>query len=606
MLNVLRLLLYLGGMAYKKDLLLYLSIKSDGMNGQSVSSTILNRLVKKSYVELIKKEKFNTAFDVVKITDLGICYIANKENKTSDEVLQLAPSQKSSRTSKSLNKLMNRNRVLISVVSCGALVFPSEKPSLDYLYATLMGASATSETQEAYKDSFSRDELVNILNTTGIFYTDKECRKFFLNQIDNNDTTLAVKFSGAYLRQDKILIFFLESPHKNKTIFFDKSSMQSILHSLEMFGPVTDEYRNLNMFGPKDVAPSGGFAPKSRDYTSKPYAVILSNGYEKVYASVIGKKYGMLEPGIERDGYDQRETARFRKKDKSKKTTSSRYMLRADLNEDHQVFRRTFVCPFSSDGLTMLNYLMNTSVEGWYSDSKGLFACSPFTCPEQDNKIYNQLFPGVDTTNNSSAIFIPVPEINVLRSIHEQSQNTSILTYNFLVEPLSRAIRNPNVKFYVINNLATNPDGTLAPEIEAVQSGLYATSGRFAGRDVLESYLAKKELMYTDSECRKLPTLFNQSAVDFWNDVYQKKISFKQIEKVIAPHPLKKPKRHYHRKSGKYITYGPCTEEEYKAIKRYCSMKGISVRHLIKSIVVPEIKAILAEMSSTDDEPEDI
>lgn len=599
MIELLKLIMHLNGLVYKKDLLLSMSFELHN------ASSKLNYILKKGFIEIIEKERYNTAHDMVRITKEGIHYIAEKENTTVYELLQNFPPQLASYTSKSINKSMEANRARIAMLICGVPVFPKDKPSFSYLCSKLAHPNSNCEGKQGYLDSLDHDEIKDILDDTGVFYSNKEFREYSREEIDSDDTTFLSKFAGVFIKQDKILIVFLESPAENKTIYFETKSMKSIIKSLkETFQDITTAYRSLSSFGPKKVS-NDVFVPENWQFASEPYALIISNGYEKVYASVIGKKYGKLEAGTSKDGYDQREDARRKGKRRHGKSISTHYFLKADLNEDKRIFRRTFVCPFSSEGMRMLNYLLSTSVEEWYETSKDYFSYKPFACGE-DNEIYDQLFPGRDTSfSRASSIYMPVPELNVLRKIHSEEGHYSILTYDFLIEPLSRSVRNPNVKFYNLKNLIKLSDGGFKPTFEEVNNGLYAKSGLYAGRDDLEVYLKKNQLQYTDNECRKLPTLFSLPASEFWNKVHSKEITFGQITKKLPPHELKKKKIYRRRKTDKYISVGPFSEEYYKYIKRYCSMKGISVHYFINSTLFTALKDVLTDAfpSSAEVEP---
>ena len=574
--KALELMMMIGGMAYKKDLVLGMSgaFKNDGLR---LAERKILRIKNKGWFEEVSKEEYNTAYSLIKLTPEGYKQLATYQDISLKQLMDQAPRQINYQSSYALRESMEDKRVLLAMHSVGIPFYPSEKPTLEGLC-----------------DKNVLEEYGPELLKNGIFYTDKEIRAFLKDsEFHDEDTTLACKFAGAIISQDKIIIVFLETPGKNKAITFYSKPMNGILKALnQKFKSITLAFRTVKNFG--DRLSSNGIFTERKSYRLRPYALMISNGYEKVYSSVVGNKFGKLELGETQDGIDNRENVRIRLKEREKKDKAS-YYLRADLNEEKALFDRIFVIPFNSDGTVMLNYLVHTSIEQWYEDSKQIFQNSEyFSVPELD-RVADLRFPGLDNSTKRTAIYFPVPELNMLRKLYETKKECSIVTTANLITPFARSIRNNNITFYTLDN----------GKVEKLDTpGVFTTSGRYTGREKLETYLKEENWEYTENEYKKLPGLFGLSAPEFWQQVDEGKITYEQVMATLSPHVYKKKVRFKKKKQHGILFYVP--EETYKALKKYCLKKGYSVRYYVTSLVAPRFHEIEAEENPKKDTRETI
>lgn len=578
--KALELILALGGMAYKKDLALGMSFWFSNDATRMAERKIV-KLKNKGYVEEISKEEFRTPHNLIKITTEGCKYLATKKDISLKELMDSAPHRVDYKASDSLKRAMSANRVLLAMHSSGIKFFPQDKPKLINL------------ANNSYRAEDYEPELLK----KGIFYTSKEIREYMKqSNLHNEDTTFAAKFSGAYISQDKIIFIFLEPPGKNKAIKFMYKPMKDLINGLQRgLKNSIKAFRVLEGYGPRML--NDGVYKERKLCMSKPYALIISNGYEKVYASVIGNKYGKVSLDKQDDGITNREKARSKPRKNRDSQVDFTYYLRADLNEDKALFPRTFVIPFNSDGIKMLDYLTSHSVEQWHFDSKELFANNQelFSTPN-DSRLGDLRFPGLDNSSNKPAIFMPVPELNMLRYMHESKINCSLVTASNLVNHISRSVRSDTVTYYTVDT------GIISM---ASDVGNFVTSGRHSGRESFEKFLLENNLEYTENEYAKLPRLFNLSAPEFWKQVDTGEISYDTIQNTLIPHARKDRVRFKKRKNHSIQIMLP--EEQYKVLKKYCVKKGYSMRYYTTSLIMPRVKELLSqEGKDVEDDADEI
>lgn len=573
--KTLEALVNVGGVSYKKDLALYISSRYERKSDVAVknASAILKRLEDNGYARITDKSTSNTPHDVVRITEEGERYLARRNGTTLLAQRQARPKLTFNYTSDAIKKKLRDVRAMLFMQASGAQAFTINKPSLEELYSILSGTGALEQPDTLHKTGLSKDEFVNMLSA-GLFYTDKEIRHFLV-QIphDGTEACLNFNFSGLYINQDKILMVFVQDPGETKSIVLVREYIDGTIARLKPLSLICKAYRNLRNFGPKSVV-RDIYIPSSQTLVSAPHALIISNGPEMIYSSVANKKYGKSKLGSQIDAYekkvDKRNSANLSVVTKGNKYAKT--CLRAELDEGKQMFRRLFTIPFSYDGLSMNQYLLHTSIEDWYAQSKQIMNVYPFLVNPEDNKTSNQLMPGQDKSfQAASTVFLPVPESNLLRTISDSRFTVSIITVPELVEPLNRAVRSDKVRFY------TYTDG----QITQADTMSYARSGYGKAQEALLLYLKKDNLYYTDSALRNLPTIFNMERNEFWSRVSSRQISYDEIISAKSPLPIPAKKR---KKNRKTISI-EISEETDNKINYISSIYGKTKSYIIKSLI---------------------
>lgn len=561
------------GLCYRKDYSILLACGYSNVSKNSalvMASSQIRRYVAQGKVVETKKETYHTPHDF-------LC-VNNK-----------------SYTSKSIQHQCMSSRILISMMCAGVCVF--NKPSLYYLFSVLSKENSIYHLMSSpayksceiisssdYNDTLSVRELDNLLEK-GIFYSDKEVRSFFTRLYAKSESTgYSTRFAGIFINKEKILVIFLQRPGSSKVITYNKKAMLEILESLNPLDLITSAYRELPGFGDKNYY---GVRETAR---SSPYALIISNGNSLIYSSVIGKKGGHVEAGSINDGYDARRLAR-EKKENDILDNSHQTVLRADLDSPKRVFNRVFVIPFSYEGMGQLNYLLHTSVEGWYENNRSFFSASRrFTCQDKDSPVLDRLFPGKDSSNNNSpSTYLPVCELNILRYLHDKKEDYSIITQESLSEAFAKSCRLDKIKIYSVD--------LITRQLKEKELTRYAKSGYPAGQDKLIQFLARNNQCYSEQEYRNLPTLFNLSHAEFWNQVDDGKISFKNICSTIHPREItKKCKRKKYRLTINFEN----NSEHYKMLKKLSSIKGVAMYKILLNCALSELEKQYTTLTQND------
>lgn len=472
------------------------------------------------------------------------------------------------------------SRVKLALATTGCIVNLSKKPAL---------ADLGNSTLD-FSDNLSH----------GIFYTASEVRSYFASTGAPREKLNTLKIAGVVFQTSKILIVYITNPEKNKMIKTNTEGALFLKDLLRQFAlTIPNAFNRVGQFYDKRPIESDSGIKYFPDPTivKEPYALIIDKGYDGIYSYVMNNKYGRIELTKDnintplKDGVEVTRSKRRKKFDKESKNPYRQSMLKARTDKDAPLFKRTFIVSFTYNGMVSLDYLITHSESDWYEEAKYIFNINL-----PDDKILNQLYPATDTDNSyGHFIYLPVPELNELRKMHESDDNFSIVTFPDLFEPFAHAIRSnkgqgaSRIRFYFFNDELIPFDNV----------GIYAYSGRLAGRDNLERYLISHNLNYSENEYRKLPSLFgyNKQANIFWNKVLKREISFNEIEEKLAPSPYK-PKSKKSR-AGQHRVQADIDAKLYEQIKRECSIKGISVsqylKKLIKSSDAPEGNLTIAD-----------
>lgn len=587
-------LMLVGGSCYKHDLITVEAFKKKDNGNESALKTTsakVSRAIAKGYIENIGKPSPAIPHEIVKLTSRGITYLGEKGK----DVSLYAPI-KNSYTASNIIQNMRDVRTLLIMRAADVKAVPPEKPELSCLYAKLSGNLWRDASTGNYANNMSVDEIHDVLSEGGVFYTDKEVRVFLKNITGKNEAVYSTRFSGLYISSDKMLIVFATKIEKEKFITYSSSAMEDILVSLNPLIKLTDVRRDMSSFGPKKIA--GDMFTPVKAMKGDVYALILCNGYEMVYSSVVNNRYGRNELGSKYDAGDKRSLMRNKKDKDRKKSSEAEHMKRkrltGDTDQDYQMFRRVFITPFNLYGLQMLNTLLSLTVEDWFDSAQALFAANKsFDIPGDNRMMFNQLYPAKDLSNEGApSIFMPVPEINELRKIYEsKDDHVSIVSPEQLHEAIAHAIRKDHAKFYYISDVIENEAGEFTPEVAVNEDvGIYAPSGYLKGREILVQNLAKRNLEYSESEYRKLPTMFNQTTSDFYNSIYSRETNIKDVVNFLPPHQAVEKKKYYHKKKIK-VSF-EVSEEEYKLIKLACSIQGKSANQMFRSLILPHAKSI--------------
>lgn len=583
MISVIKKLLEVGYISYKRDLMVVVSSMMNGSSvesNQKMASRKIKDMIAKGYLEEYSKEKNNLPHDMVGLTSKALTYYGDKNNMTVAQVKEYYPRAKDSYTAKNIKRNMRVVRTMLCLGAAGARVHPHDKPSLENLY--LLSTDKSPEPQPALYAQMNKQEIQEALYNEGIYYSDKEAREYLKKYSARGvETTYLTHFDGLYIAADKLLIIFTTRIDHQKQIVVQIQSVNDIIKSLAPLAEISQAYRNIPSLGQSSI-----------------YALVLTTGYELIYSSVIGRRYGHGAPG---DKYDLCDTFERIKKHHPEKDVSigyekNRRRLLANTNQKNQIFKRVFMVPFNQDGVTMLNTLLYTTLESWSDESKIIFNSVNGMILSGD-----AIYSGVDQTNrNAPAIFMPVPEINELRKMYEIRKEKLAFNRDDLRSPISivapeplhelyaHCIRNEDIKFYSISNYKENEDGSHTVELSENKCvGKYAASGYYLGQELLMLYLKKLGKKYTQIELKKLPALFNKTTSQFYNDIYDKKINFAAILKALPPKDDEEDNTYTARKKSVSFTL---PYDYYKKLKSISSITGKSMNVLVRDLVIPWTK----------------
>lgn len=472
-----------------------------------------------------------------------------------------------------LKRKLDNVRAMTIFVCASSPALPHDKPKLSDLYekvakmyypAERVEKTAPGKTPKiAYKDLSPR-ECMEMLQTTGIYYTISEYREFCEEYgVAVTDTFRGSRARGIFISDKNCYVVYIAKHGDNKMIKTDRYE-QSLVTSLKLLLKITSVERMMPEFAMKSASEYGGTVIKN--IRNEPYAVVISDGNSLVYSMATGYPSGKIIGTP---------TERKMKKEKKKKRNAPKYEF---LDYNNSVYRRLFVIPFTMNGVFSLDYICHNSAEDWQSDSRSI--AKQFSDTFTDNSD-NSYYPTKELSRGGyPAIFMPAFEVKMLYEIANQDYPVAVITYKDMLNAVAHSIMR-EAHYY---------DADAHKRFSEDSVYIYTANGDIAGVNKIEIALAKRGMKATQQELIGLPKKFGfPDPIVFFNGIARGDIDINTfIDFIDAQEYDPTPKKNIYRKSITLTTGAGFTNMIYRAARLHGKSASMYVKELIHDQVIAD------------------
>lgn len=560
---------------YKKDLSLYITSKSTQQN----SSIVINKAIKDG---LIAYKKLGNEY-VVYLTKLGKSNlnsepIYSKDFHTTDEEV--------------LSRRLQENTIKVLFSICDIPAFENEKIPLEDLRNSILRINKSPLQIEQAKSFLEK----------GAYYTSKEYVKF-VNSVSQakSDTFVGTRFKGVFISNNNCFFVYMPERGDNKILRINYEKEKNLKASAEVLKNFTNIYRDVQQlytYKPSKSNPSK-LIPASK-VVNEPFALVVSDGNAQVYSMATGNPSGLIKNVDFSKIIDKKKrAAELRAEEEADKenrlqlgiarTAAKVKYGQMFLDAYNDIYKHLFVVPRNINGARALNYLCYNTLEDWHYESLDLFK----TNPKYFRKSTNPVYPYVELVDNRKipAIYLPVYDVCILRSISEKEYSPTIVTYEDMLDTIAHSTRKKH-RFYDAD-FYKDDVRTVASLFDEDSVHSYDYSGYTKGEKRIRQYLEDHGLEPLDKNIfAKLPSTFEMDSVSFYNAVAKERISLRKIVSSIDTVETESVKQKRNRKK---MVGMHASSEHIMRIKKAAKYKGLSVSQYLMKITYDTIMKDYAE-----------
>ena len=339
------------------------------------------------------------------------------------------------------------SRSMLFMAAADTAVAMHEKPSMYRLFGYMNNGAEGRYSDETdhkrFKDylALDREGCIDLLNTTGVFYTNAEVIQC-VNLVWPNraDTFRGSRFYGVYLSNKTAFILYQEYPGADKQIGV-KQTFETRLSE------------NINAMFKEELSYSRKVPYKN--LTTELYTAIISDGDSLMYTMAMQTKHGRIN-FTDEELEDQ-------KKMEARLVRIQEFVKYKDvLGANQSIYPRVFITPATNSGVLSMNYLCHHSVTEYFRDSADLVKSRPDLF-KPSATMHDPFVFGWEKENagisNRSVIFLPVFEINLVREISISAEGEqfadkyALITLPQMADALSHAMRRTTTAFYDVSTL---------------------------------------------------------------------------------------------------------------------------------------------------------
>lgn len=467
---------------------------------------------------------------------------------------------------------LNDNRIMAMMMLAEVTVLPHDKPTLYRLVEGCGGMLPKREpsADDYYADHMSDDEC-RALISAGVYYTNAELRAFLdaLGQGDEADVIRASKVRGIFVSDTTAYVVYMAQPGDNKIIATRAFAEQRLLESLKAILSVTHVGRQIKALPRYSINERTNERRVTGYALGEPYALIISDGDAMVYNTANGGPHG-------------KPAANGKTNAMQINPGSVRY-----INGSSSMYKRIFVAPHTSNGISILSYITHASVEDWLQASTEVIGGIHGSAPSPGSAMYPYTIECDDGA--VSAIYMPAYECCELYQIAKRQKRVAIVTYRDMLSAIAHSVR-CDVVYY---------DADTLERIDADDVPVYALNGEIAGKDILAGALAERGLAISATEMDALPQKFEYAnAIAFWNGIARGSISVQDVADACGGEPVSAKKHKYVRRARVAML---ATAEYSALVKKAAKHNRMSVSAYLKRIthdqVIADAQAYDAELA---------
>ena len=457
---------------------------------------------------------------------------------------------------------LNDNRIIAMMMMANVTALPHDKPTLYRLAAGCGAILPERETtdDDYYADHMS-DEECKALMVKGVYYTIAEVRAFLneLGQTNEADVVLSSKARGLFISDTTAYIVYMAQPGDNKIIAERAYGEQRLLESLKTVFAVTQVGRQIKALPRYRINERTNERRVIGYALSEPYALIISDGDAMVYNTANGGPHGKPAANSKINAMQANQG-------------SVRY-----INGAGPLYRRVFVAPHTSNGISILDYITHASAEDWLRANSDVISAINGSTPSPGGAMYPFTVPDGGTT--IPAIYMPAYECCEMYQIAKAQKRIAIVTYRDMLNAIAHSVR-CDVVYY---------DADTQERIDENAVPVYALTGEIAGEEILKSDLSQRGLTISASALSELPAKFGYAnPVAFWNDIARERLSASDIADACDSDEKTVKKHKYVRRDQVTILI---TAEYHAQIRKAAKYNGLSVSAYLKRITHDRVLA---------------
>lgn len=470
---------------------------------------------------------------------------------------------------------LNDVKIVTAMKAAGVSCYKCEKPSLITLYEQMSGIPvehAEFTWEPLYLPPAPRAEIEKLFEN-GIYYTMREVREFYdLILMGATDPFLGTKARGIFISRNTFAVVYAGIHQNNRLLRISRTSELRLIDALQKLLAITNASRNYTNFPvPANEMVTASPAPA----TNRIWAIVMSDGDSLAYSMATGNPRGIIR------GVDKM------KRDEEKKkylTDSGRSENKSWLKGNSDIYKRTFVTPFTVSGVRSLKYILHTFPEEWYNQAKSLANEFEGVTMTQD-PVYPGLFNGIPM------VFMPAYEVNELYNMSSSKINSYIIfSYPDMYECISHSIRKR--ADYI------NAD-TL--QIDSKKVGIYDKNGELRGKVILEEHLLSNGYEMTKVTYQNFPKKIGYTARELYNGIADKTIDIIDIETKAMDYCTElqlKEKKRIRRKSITLTMGEEFTNDIYTASRLYNMSASAYIKNLIHERVTQDATAYKEKLAN--------
>lgn len=587
-------MLYKAGGCLKSDILLYATTL---YTKKQAAYSKISKMIKDEYIEEIKikpkkiknRNALKTNITIIKLTRKGtvklIDYYENNNIEINEKLYNTKENIINENNILQATKTIKDSRIKVMLSMCNVLIYPSEKPSYEYLIKTIYSRNMDKYINETYIDNsleqineYKRIENIKEMLKKGIYYSKSEITdalKLQYGKNKTNDDNNASKIQGIIIKDDNIFFIYIPAEGSKKRMRIVKVQEENLINQViktcnkSIYVSTIKEEKGFNSQLSSEVINA---------------IVISTSGKMLITAMANSAKDGKIK-NSKREIYQSREII----------SSNPRTVIDAGFAKYKNIFSITD----NKEGIEDLKYVLSSSPQKWRQEADELIKNEEGFSPIAN--LYNYECGEYKLDGKyADVVYMPVYNIKLLNLLHiiysstKKDRKLIVITNENKMETIAKSLRlgllngESKLIFYGIN-IGKNKAYSNIYRVDEDKISIYDERGYIAGISALNSDLKEngKTLEINGKySVLELASKMNYTFEEFYNKYARKEISFEDIL------PYTKDIDNSKKKKPDHILPVELTDLQFTTLKELASKKHMSVSAYMNANIAKIIKSL--------------
>lgn len=587
-------MLYKAGGCLKSDILLYATTL---YTKKQAAYSKITKMIKDEYIEEIKikpkkiknRNTLKTNITIIKLTRKGnvklIDYYENNNIEINEKLYNTKENVINEKNILQATKTIKDSRIKVMLSMCNVLIYPSEKPSYEYLIKTIYSRNMDKYINDTYIDNsleqineYKRIENIKEMLKKGIYYSKNEiidALKLQYGKNKTNDDNNASKIQGIIIKDDNIFFIYIPTEGSKNRMRIVKVQEENLINQViktcnkSIYVSTIKEEKGFNSQLSSEVINA---------------IVISTSGKMLITAMANSARDGKIKNN-KREIYQSREII----------SSNSRTVIDAGFAKYKNIFSITD----NKEGIEDLKYVLSSSPQKWRQEADELIKNEEGFSPIAN--LYNYECGEYKLDGKyADVVYMPVYNIKLLNLLHiiysstKKDRKLIVITNENKMETIAKSLRlgllngKSKLIFYGIN-IGKNKAYSSIYRVDEDKISIYDERGYIAGISALNNDLKEngKTLEINGKySVLELASKMNYTFEEFYNKYARKEIIFEDIL------PYTKDIDNSKKKKPDHILPIELTELQFATLKELASKKHMSVSAYMNANIAKIIKVL--------------